>query len=708
MNIYANYGLQYIKKGFSAIPGKYGSKQPAIKGWSDYCYKLPTEQEYLQWANSFEKTNLDIALGEASSILALDFDCTDPKIIELIEHLLPESPVERKGAKGWVRFFRYSGESSLSIKYNGEVVLEILSTNKKVTIPPSKHPSGLNYEWVKGDLLEVNKEDLPLLPIGLVAEINNKLKFNISGVTSDKPHLLKNGRNNALTTLCAKLIKEGAPVSEAIEKLINQDKALHETPLFTDINEFRHTEAFTNALTFYSNHLQSINAQRFRSHKEYEIPITASAVNETYVEEILKKKEQKQECQKKYPGLELPSKLPGALHDIYQYIIQNSFVPQPAFALSAALGIMATIIGRKVMFQGAAPNLYLLNIAPSGSGKDAPLQEIKKVLTDINAFYLLGAGDYVSDASLMDELSTSPVRIDVIDEASGLLKGVTTGGAGYNGKMADILCELYSCSTSRFLGRMTAEGRKGVCDRPSVSLYCSTTPAGFRDSITKLAIEKGLLGRFLIFEGNPKAPARQLKNRTPLSYNAKDTLLFWKNWQAPKESSFKLGEVSQNVYTVESNQEADELLYGFFKEIDQERILSPEDSPYLPIISRLYQQTLKIALISACARIKTGSPIVEKEDVIFAKTIVSYYRSIMKNVVDQHIFSNETEANYVKLWRLIQNRREPITQRKLHDKTRWLKPRERDSIIQELLTDKKVVAFHNKEGALCFLGADAV
>ena len=91
----------------------------------------------------------------------------------------------------------------------------------------------------------------------------------------------------------------------------------------------------------------------------------------------------------------------------------------------------------KLTFRGLSPNLYLLNVAPSGSGKDAPQQLIKKYLVDINAEHLLGAGDYISDASLVDSLEQRPVRLDIMDEAGGILRSISTSKADYGGKMAD-------------------------------------------------------------------------------------------------------------------------------------------------------------------------------------------------------------------------------------------------------------------------------
>ena len=119
----------------------------------------------------------------------------------------------------------------------------------------------------------------------------------------------------------------------------------------------------------------------------------------------------------------------------------------------------------------------------------------------------------------MDGLPESPVRLDIIDEAGGMLKSVNRGGATYNAKMADILAELYTTSTSIFLGRQTSEGNKGRALRPNVNLLCSTTPTGLSEGVTVSAIEKGLMGRFLIFIGDGDKKARRVEQPTRLPHS---------------------------------------------------------------------------------------------------------------------------------------------------------------------------------------------
>ena len=681
MQLFKEHATDYIDKGYSVIPDRYMGKAALIKGWTNFCEQIPTKDEINNWCNSYEKANLAVCTGKVSGIIALDLDCVDQEIIDAIQHVLPESPCAKVGSKGWTRFFKYNGEVSNSLKFNDKMIVELLSDGKKTTIPPSVHPNGKSYEWIGKSLLEVEYFDLQDFPPFLFSAIDLILreKFPQSKRVGGK---IVNGRNDALSKYCSKLILEATPLDVALTELVKYDKENHETPLFTDTNEMRHDEPFTNALKFYANHLNSFNISRFRDNKTYEKPITAYVVEHEAAKEMRSKKSQSEvNLEKSIPELPKPT---GALAAIQDFILTNSYIEQPAFALSAGLVLLATLSGRKFEFEGVAPNLYILNVAPSGAGKDAPQQKLKEILSLIGNDHLLGAGDYVSDASLMDGLLESPVRLDIIDEAGGLLRSVNKGGATFNGKMADILAELYTCSNSIFLGRMTAMGHKGRQTRPNVNLLCSTTPTGFQQGVSTEAIEKGLMGRFLVFKGEYGKPARRIENPSTLDKDSKNLLEYLAAFTPPKSGKI-IGDFEQDIFLVDKTPEANVLLDEKFKEFDELRRNSDPLDKLLPIISRLYQQLLKIALLSSVSNM-VGKPLVKKEDVEFAYNMVIYYFHSIKEMAENNIFRNKTEEDTAKVLRIIKSSGEKgLSTRDLSRKARWLKKRERDEILKDLL-----------------------
>lgn len=686
-NVYKQFYKKYLGAGFSVIPDKPRSKAPAIKDWSAYCHNQPTIDQASEWANAFPESNMSICFGPASGVIGLDFDCTDPEIVALIEGFLPVSPVEKFGMKGWTRFFRYNGEVTQSIKYNGEMVIELLSVGKKATLPPSIHPdTGEEYTWSEKSLLDVPKEELPLLPPYLFAHIQDKIRFSKPDLESTARGLIS-GRNSELSSLAARLISEKVDVVHAVEKLIEHDKVNNNPPLFEDISEMRQPEPYTNALAFYTNHLQSINLKHYRNKEEFEMPFIAPS--------SVVIPEGRKPVDRSLAHITLP-RPQGTMGLMYDYILSNSFVKQPNFAFSASLALMSSIVSRKLVFQGVSPNLYMLNVAVSGAGKDAPQQCLKRIMVSLKADYLLGAGDYVSDASLMDGLATQPVRLDIIDEASGLLKSVNKGSGEHAAKMADLLCELYTCSNDKFLGRMTAsEGRKGSCYRPNITLLASTTPKGLEEGLTRRSIDKGLVGRFLLFFGEHDRPAERVKNMVHPSEDLLDQAEYWLRFEAEKTGD--IGGVSQKYLEVEADREANKLLEEFFLWVDTSRRESAPDNPMLPIISRMYQMLLKIALLTACSRAPKSTPIVVKSDVEFAKKVVDYYFNNMKFMVEHHIFESARDEKVVKLLRVIEQAPGcTISMPDLTKNTMHLDKRERQTIIDDLLASGKIFVYHEK------------
>jgi len=698
---------KYIEKGYSVIPEKPMKKSPEIKGWTDFAHKMPNQVELDSWRDVYASSGLSLMCGKISGIVALDIDETRQEVLDILMPLLPPSPVVKVGAKGETRFFKFVGESSDMLKLGDQVVMEILSTGKKTHLPPSIHPNGTEYKYTsdKG-LLDVVPNDLPILPPALFSHVGSKLRLAFPDLAESGSNRFISGRNDALSSLCGKLIQEGVPVDEALKRLIEFDRGNNEPPLFSDAEEMRHTEPFTNAMVFYSNHLNSVNVKRYRDNKFYEVPMTASAINaelKQKAEDLKQGKSPRQELTKNSktseslpaltvekitPSLPIPK---GVMKNIYDNILACSWVRQPNLAFSASLSLMASVVSRKVIFGGMSPNLYVLNISPSGSGKDAPQQKLKEMLIDMNADNLLGSGDYVRDASLMDSLPTSPVRLDIMDEAGGILRTVNSGKGEYNGKMADVLAELWSCGNSYYMGRALAEGTKGSCYRPNVNLLASTTPTGFTEGISIQAIEKGLLGRFLIFLGDGDTEAKRLKDLPHLDVPSIQRLQWWYKFEAPESTAVTIRGIKQKVLTLEATPQAHEKLDEIFEEFDNRRRVSDNDNPLLPIIARMYQQLTKITIIHACSRAEMEVPTIDVVDVEFAYQTVLHYFANMETIVEKYVFGSNYEKNIVAVLNKIRAcGEEGLTKTELYKKTRSISKRERDNIVQELIDTEQI------------------
>lgn len=693
-HLYQEFSSSYLEKGFSVIPDRYMMKTPAIKGWSDYCFRSPTEEETKSWISNMDSSNIAICLGEQSKVIAIDVDTDDTEILELIRKHLYPSPVEKVGTKGFTRFYRYNGEHTEVFKHNGQVLFELLSSKKKTTIPPSIHPSGSSYRWVDLPLTDFSPQDLPVLPPYNLGRVFDLVR---SEFPQDEVHNVKHssfdttGRNDALTKLTCKLISEGKELSEAVSNLVEYDKKNHSPPYFSDPEEYRHVHAYTNALKMYSYQLDRLNGIHHRKNEEYETPMIASAVNAEYKEALSLGKSQREGAEKR-SNHALPA-AQGALSIIQKNILDNSWIKQPDLAFSASLALLSVLTSRKVSFGGLSPNLYVLNISPSGSGKDAPQQMIKKYLVDIGADYYLGAGDYVSDASLMDSLEQKPTRIDIMDEIGGILKTVTSGNSEYNRKMADVLCELYTSSNSKYLGRATAEGTKGSCYRPNVVILGSTTPKGFSEGVSQTAIEKGLLGRFLWFFGRGDSKAFRLKKFPKLDEVTKNFLSFWARFKPEEDKEQTIGNLEQQVYEIPATDKAHARLDEIFDTFDSYRRNADQSDPKLPIISRLYQQMVKVCILHSISRCGMDLPTITDDDVLFGYNTVMYFLDTTEDVVQKYIYKSQNEKLYNDVLSELPmiGESEGRTRQSLSQRTRHMGKKRRTEIIEEMLETGEIV-----------------
>jgi hypothetical protein len=113
--------------------------------------------------------NLGVAGGYGGLVL-IDVDLDDPAFVAAVNSVLPDSPVKRRGMKGWAGAYRtLSGDPLKSAKLIGSdgthPVLEIISAGGQVVLPPSLHPdTGRPYEWLtERTLLDTRPEELPII-----------------------------------------------------------------------------------------------------------------------------------------------------------------------------------------------------------------------------------------------------------------------------------------------------------------------------------------------------------------------------------------------------------------------------------------------------------------------------------------------------------------------------------------------------------------
>jgi len=193
------------------------------------------------------------------------------------------------------------------------------------------------------------------------------------------------------------------------------------------------------------------------------------------------------------------------------------------------------------------------------------------------------------------------------------------------------------------------------------------------------------MGRFLIFIGDGNKKARRVEQPTRLDNTTILKLQQLASYQPQKSDKIIAGHAQDITFLTKTDQ-ANVMLQHAFEEFDKLRIDSEGDDVMLPIISRLYQQMLKVTMIHAISRqIFQDVPQVDHNDVTFGYQTVQYFYHHMKEIIRQCVFSNKTEQHIQKVANTIKTHEKGLTKSQLANRTRFLKKKERNEILEDLL-----------------------
>ena len=235
MGIFSDHAVELFECGFSIIPLAKNQKKPIFQDWSKYCHQMPEPEQVDEWCEKYPDYNIGVCLGPASGIIAFDLDTDNEKVKQIIESHVTPSPVIRWGKKGYVGFYKFSGQRSTSF----EGIMDFLSTGRQVVLPPSIHPDTKNpYQWLSFDTLTaIDKDDLPEFTDKLFQELCGKIKLQCPELIKEKK-LGKGARNEYLKKFVA-TNWDTLEFDDIVERTIIFDQLAHkDKALFKDKKEF--------------------------------------------------------------------------------------------------------------------------------------------------------------------------------------------------------------------------------------------------------------------------------------------------------------------------------------------------------------------------------------------------------------------------------------------------------------------------------------
>lgn len=153
-NLKLKAALDYHARGWSLLPIKPGTKEPAIRAWKCFQTAAPTPAMVRDWFGRGERGVAIVAGDVSGGLVVRDFDCLDryeqwaaaqpalAKSLPTVETVRGRH-VYARGSVEAVRKLSKSGEGAILDFGDGE-----LRAGGYCLAPPSMHPSGKAYKWV--------------------------------------------------------------------------------------------------------------------------------------------------------------------------------------------------------------------------------------------------------------------------------------------------------------------------------------------------------------------------------------------------------------------------------------------------------------------------------------------------------------------------------------------------------------------------------
>lgn len=215
---------EYIDQGWSILPVKPSEKRPYMTNWLQYQHTKATKEMADSWFTSLTGAGVGMVTGRISGVVVLDVEsyCSIP-IDELLRRY-PTQMISRTGTGGYHLFYLYpNGVSKIANRVGIFEGADIRADGGFIVLPPTRHPNGKLYEWVK-------KGPLGVFPKALL-DIQSQPKAQGDGwITEALRGVSEGGRNDACARLAGYFFHKGLN-ADIVEALLTEWNERNDPPL---------------------------------------------------------------------------------------------------------------------------------------------------------------------------------------------------------------------------------------------------------------------------------------------------------------------------------------------------------------------------------------------------------------------------------------------------------------------------------------------
>lgn len=396
-----------------------------------------------------------------------------------------------------------------------------------------------------------------------------------------------------------------------------------------------------------------------------------------------------------------PSNIPGVLGEYVDYYMATAKKPQLTFALQSALALGAVALGRvwRTVY-GNFTALYLVNIGPTGCGKDYSKACIDKVMAEASLHHMVNGAGYTSAGAVISSLLLQPNHLTIIDEFGMIMKQMRAHGNFTGASVVPVLLEAWtrcdgSISPQTYSSMsLTNEQRKAHAERqvnnPSLSLLCMATPDNFFDALSSKDMASGMLNRFLIAETDVTGyvPTQYVKD-TPVPASVVNWVKFARSHQPALNT--ENAALKPETKIVDFSSELVEAFPKFEKE-EFDKGERYKDLGLNEMFVRTHEMALRIALIVALSR-NIHDPYIQMDDFLWAKNYVAYHFDRLMEKIPNNMAESKFDERCQDLIKVLKKHDGEMTRSQMSNSFfgRKYTPRERDEVIKSLEDAGKIV-----------------
>ena len=216
--------MEYVDSGWSILPVKPEEKRPYMSNWLQYTRTRATREMAENWFRALTGAGVGAVTGKISNMVVLDVESYCKTPIEELLKKWPTQMVARSGSGGYHLYYQYpTGVPKVSNRVSIFEGADLRADGGFIVLPPTVHPNGNRYEWIK-------RGPLGAFPLALLDLESKPTIQNEGWIVEALRGVSEGGRNDTCARLAGYFFKKGM-TSDIVEALLLEWNERNDPPL---------------------------------------------------------------------------------------------------------------------------------------------------------------------------------------------------------------------------------------------------------------------------------------------------------------------------------------------------------------------------------------------------------------------------------------------------------------------------------------------